>query len=358
MPATGMAPSASPAPAPPAPRPAPQRQPPYYPAGAGSGPSSGPSAGPGQPGPAGASAPPGRAPTPPPAAPAGQPSWAPTSGPMPASQPTPTPAFYQGGGWGGTPPGTPPPQQPPGPPAWNQGQQPSASRNRNPGPIVAAVAIVLVLVVGGVGIWLVTRPKPAPPPKPISEDRLSALLLSPSEINSVMGASNIQPGKPITSMDTSPVTLSLPDCQAALYTSQDPVYAGTGYTGISGLVSSEPGDTYDHWVNQAVVAFPSADKARSFLQSAAGKWKNCAGKTVTVTNQGKTYRWTFADVVGSPPKMTVIDTQEGADGWECQRAMSVANNVIVDINACGYQITDQGGQIADQIIAKVNKETK
>ncbi|OOK78520.1 pknH-like extracellular domain protein [Mycobacterium kansasii] len=56
-----------------------------------------------------------------------------------------------------------------------------------------------------------------------------------------MGASNIQPGKPITSMDTSPVTLSLPDCQAALYTSQDPVYAGTGYTGISGLVSSEPG---------------------------------------------------------------------------------------------------------------------
>ncbi|BCI86528.1 hypothetical protein NIIDMKKI_17340 [Mycobacterium kansasii] len=246
----------------------------------------------------------------------------------------------------------------PGPPAWNQGQQPSASRNRNPGPIVAAVAIVLVLVVGGVGIWLVTRPKPAPPPKPISEDRLSALLLSPSEINSVMGASNIQPGKPITSMDTSPVTLSLPDCQAALYTSQDPVYAGTGYTGISGLVSSEPGDTYDHWVNQAVVAFPSADKARSFLQSAAGKWKNCAGKTVTVTNQGKTYRWTFADVVGSPPKMTVIDTQEGADGWECQRAMSVANNVIVDINACGYQITDQGGQIADQIIAKVNKETK
>ncbi|WP_181029243.1 sensor domain-containing protein, partial [Mycobacterium kansasii] len=260
--------------------------------------------------------------------------------------------------WGGTPPGTPPPQQPPGPPAWNQGQQPSASRNRNPGPIVAAVAIVLVLVVGGVGIWLVTRPKPAPPPKPISEDRLSALLLSPSEINSVMGASNIQPGKPITSMDTSPVTLSLPDCQAALYTSQDPVYAGTGYTGISGLVSSEPGDTYDHWVNQAVVAFPSADKARSFLQSAAGKWKNCAGKTVTVTNQGKTYRWTFADVVGSPPKMTVIDTQEGADGWECQRAMSVANNVIVDINACGYQITDQGGQIADQIIAKVNKETK
>ncbi|VBA60632.1 serine/threonine-protein kinase PknH/PknJ [Mycobacterium attenuatum] len=349
MPATGMAPSAPPAAA------ASTRQPPpYYPAGAGSVPPSGPSAGLGQPRMPGPSAASGRVPPPP--APAAPPSWPQTGGQMPAGQPA--PAFYQGGGWGGTPPNAPPPGQPPGPPVWNQGQQPTTSRNRNPWPIVAAVAMVLVLVVGGVGIWLVTRPTPTPPPKPISEDRLSSLLLNASEINSVMGASNIQPGKPITSMDTSPVTLSLPDCQAALYTSQDPVYAGTGYTGISGLVSSEPGDNYDHWVNQAVVAFPSADKARSFLQSAAAKWKNCAGKTVTVTNQGKTYRWTFANVVGSPPKITVIDTQEGADGWECQRAMSVVNNVVVDINACGYHITDQGGQITDQIIAKVNKEAK
>jgi serine/threonine-protein kinase len=221
---------------------------------------------------------------------------------------------------------------------------------------VAAVVILLVLVVGGVGIWVITRPKPPPPPKPISEARLSALLLSASDVNSVMGASNMQPGKPITSMDASPVTLSLPDCQGAMYTSQDPVYAGSGYTGISGLVSSEPGDNYDHWVNQAAVTFPSADKARSFVQTAANNWKNCAGKTVTVTNKGKTYRWTFAEVNGSPPRITMEDSQEGADGWECQRAMSVANNVIVDVNACGYHITDQGGQIADKIVAKVNKE--
>lgn len=63
-----------------------------------------------------------------------------------------------------------------------------------------------------------------------------------------------------------------------------------------------------------------------------------------------------ADVKGSPPTITVIDTQEGAEGWECQRAMSVANNVVVDVNACGYQITNQAGQIAAKIVDKVNKE--
>ncbi|BBX95602.1 hypothetical protein MLAC_08960 [Mycobacterium lacus] len=217
---------------------------------------------------------------------------------------------------------------------------------------------MLVVIVGGIGIWLVTRPTPAKPKKPVPEDRLSALLLTASEVNYVMGSSNMQPGKPITSMDSSPVTLSLPDCQGALYTTQDPVYAGSGYTGISGLVSSEPGDNYDHWVNQAAVTFPSADKAKAFLQSTVNKWKACAGKTVTVTNKSKTYRWTFADVYGQPPKITMVDTQEGADGWECQRAMSVANNVVVDVNACGYQITDQGSRIADKIVDKVNEETK
>ncbi|EPQ77862.1 putative serine/threonine-protein kinase [Mycobacterium marinum MB2] len=224
---------------------------------------------------------------------------------------------------------------------------------------MAAVAIVLVLIVGGIGVWMITQPpKPSPPPKPIAEDRLSSLLLSPAEVNSVMGASNIQPGKPITSMDASPVTLSLPECQGALYTSQDPVYSGTGYTAISGLVASEPGDNNDHWVNQAVVSFPSAAKASSFVETMAGKWKNCAGKTVTVTNKSKTYRWTFAQVVGSPPRITMLETQEGAEGWECQRAMSVANNVIVDINSCGYHITDQGGALADKIVDKIHKETK
>jgi serine/threonine-protein kinase len=270
---------------------------------------------------------------------------------QPASQPSPNPQHYQPR-WGGPPPSA--PQQFAVPPPWNQ---PPPKPKRSPWPIIAAVAVVLVVIVSGVGIWLITRPPPPQPaPDPISAERLSALLLSPPDINSVMGSSTMEPGKPILSMDTSSVTLSLPDCQGALYTSQEPVYAGTGYTGVSGLVSSEPGDNYDHWVNQAVVLFPSADKAKAFLQTATDRWKACAGKTVTVTNKSKTYRWTFAQINGSPPKITVVDTQEGADGWECQRAMGVANNVIVDVNACGYHISDQGGQITDKIAAKINNE--
>ncbi|OBG33938.1 serine/threonine-protein kinase PknH/PknJ [Mycobacterium sp. E3198] len=303
--------------------------------------------------------------TPPPAPVQGSPPpypTAPSSGPMPQAAPTPRPwapdsgpvpsgpQAYQGGSgnWGG------PPPQFTGPASWNQ---PVPKPKRNAWPIVAAVVALVVLAGGGVGIWLLTRPAPAPPPPdPIPAGRLSALLLDPSGVNTIMGSSAMTPGKPITSTDTSTVTLSLPNCLGSLYTSQDPVYAGTGYTGISGLVSSEPGDDYDHWVNQAAVAFPSAEKAKAFVQASADKWKNCSGKTVTVTNKTKTFRWTFAQLGGGPPKIAMLETQEGADGWECQRAMGVANNVVADVNACGYHISDQGAQVVDKILAKVDNE--
>jgi len=286
------------------------------------------------------------------------------------------PAFPTPRSWA---PQTPPPSEPPGPPSGPMplmGQyypppaggggpyaQPGKQRRKrwviagaSAVGVAAAVVVAVVLLIPNPPPPPPAPPPAPPPPGPIPVERLSALLLSPSDINSIMGSSTMQPGNPILSMDTYSMTLSLPDCQGALYSSQEPVYAGTGYTGVSALVSSEPGDNHDHWVSQAVVRFPSADKAKAFLQTSADKWKACAGKTVAVTDNGKTVRWTFEQVNGNPPKITVMDTQEGADGWECQRAMGVANNVVVDINACGFHIRDQGAQITDKIVTKINNE--
>ena len=128
--------------------------------------------------------------------PAGAPPWAPQSGPMPAAS-TPPPQYFHGGGnWGGPPPGGPPPVQHAGPTSWDQPPTP-APKKRNPWPIIAAVAVLLVVVVGGVGIWLLVKPKPVPTPDPIQAERLGALLASAQEVNGIMGASSMQPGKPL-----------------------------------------------------------------------------------------------------------------------------------------------------------------
>jgi serine/threonine-protein kinase len=49
--------------------------------------------------------------------------------------------------------------------------------------------------------------------------------------------------------------------------------------------------------------------------------------------------------------------QEAADGWGCERALGVANNVITDVNACAYHVDkDQAGQIVDKIVERINNQ--
>jgi serine/threonine kinase PknH len=295
----------------------------------------------------------------------GQPSWAPSSGPVPTAH-TPPPSgqyHHTGSNWGGPPPGQPPTQQIGGPTPWNQPQhqpqhqpQPPAKK-RNPWPIIAAVATVLIVIVGGLGIWLAIKPKPKPPPPPLTSDRLAGLLLSVSEVNSIMGATNMTAGSPMTDLGKSTLTLSTQDCLGVLYAIQKDTYTGSGWSDVQGLVLSEPGDSFDHWVHQAVVRFPTADKANDFVEASKGKWKSCSDKTITVTNAKKTetYRWTLSGLQGQPPRISMTKAQEAAKGWSCQRVLSVANNVVIDVNACSYKLNDQAGQVSDKIIAKINE---
>jgi hypothetical protein len=40
-------------------------------------------------------------------------------------------------------------------------------------------------------------------------------------------------------------------------------------------------------------------------------------------------------------------------GWACQRALAVADNVVIDVSACGGLQSDSAYNIAQQIAAKV-----
>jgi hypothetical protein len=46
-------------------------------------------------------------------------------------------------------------------------------------------------------------------------------------------------------------------------------------------------------------------------------------------------------------------TQEGLRGWGCQRALTVANNVAVDVDSCSYSPDDSAVTVAQKIAAKV-----
>jgi serine/threonine-protein kinase len=51
--------------------------------------------------------------------------------------------------------------------------------------------------------------------------------------------------------------------------------------------------------------------------------------------------------------LSATKTQQNSKGWACQRALTAVNNVVIDTDACSYNLTDQRTTIARQIAAKV-----
>jgi hypothetical protein len=289
----------------------------------------------------------------------------PSDQPWPASGPTPQhdPAMYTQ--TAAPPPGTgpqrfvgPPPVGPYGGPYSNgSGSKPRRSRTKwlIAGGVAGAVVMVIGLAILGhnstsqSGSPHTTVPTVAP-------ERMDSILLTAPQINTIMGASDMQPGKLGEAPADPSAQLSKSECNGALYPGETPTYNGSGYTKLNYLVLAEPGDTNNHFVDQDVAAFPSTDLARNFVKTSADQWKSCAGQVVTVTySNGNTYRWTFGDLIGDAPKISQLETQEDGRGWACQHVLSAVSNVVIDVKACAYQITDQASRIADEIAANATR---
>lgn len=208
--------------------------------------------------------------------------------------------------------------------------------------LAAVVAAVVALV-------MVLRPTPL-----VKPGQLDSLLLDAAQINTIMGASDMQASKPQLEPANPTSTLSNPNCLGALTAAQAPTYASSGYTELHWVALKEPGKIA-HYVAQAVAVFPDVDKANAFVQSSAAQWDSCAGQTVTVTGGGSTATWALGSLTRSPPSIALSETRTDVQGWTNQRAMRAVSNVVIDISAAGGEISDQASQIADRIAANVPK---
>jgi serine/threonine protein kinase len=143
-------------------------------------------------------------------------------------------------------------------------------------------------------------------------------------------------------------------CLGALIGYQTRVYKSSGYTAIFAQLMEKPQSNPGYVVVQGAVLFASVDQARGFVTTQASQWRDCAGKAVIQTNAGKTSHWTFRDVTGDPPKISLPrEPTSGIKDVTCEHVLSAVANVVLDVNVCAPQTTDQASQIADLMAAKV-----
>ncbi len=192
-----------------------------------------------------------------------------------------------------------------------------------------------------------TPPYIAPP---LQERALDGLLLNPDQINAAMGAKGMTVTKTHDSMSDDSATMEPKECLAIDGSAQAQVYAGSGFTAERDL-SLQDGDNFTHYVDQAVVLFPTARLAAAFVANSAKQWPACHHYTHIQTRS----QWDAGPISDSKGVLSTITTEREAKapGWACGRALLAKNNVVVDVNTCSASPADTAVNIANQIAAKV-----
>ena len=216
-----------------------------------------------------------------------------------------------------------------------------------------AVAVICVLTAGcasSQGSVTSTTTTRSMIPRPVVERELAGLLLSPEQLNVAMGATGMTVTNTQTSMSDNSATMAPQECLAIDGAAEAPVYANSGYWAERDQ-SLNDGDNFTHYVKQAVVLFPTVEKAGALFDASAKQWPACRQYTHTQSES----QWSVGQISNTNGTLSTTATQQNASapGWGCARALALRNNVIIDINTCSANPADSALKIADQIAAKV-----
>lgn len=214
----------------------------------------------------------------------------------------------------------------------------------------------------------------APSKTPVAEVSLPNMLLSPADVDTLLGVTGSKKDKSIDGLKTDsptdlfPKSYKFPDeCLFITGTAESSVYNGSGNTAVKGEhdIAPSPPDSTDPNpdLTQALVLFPSADQANGFFTTSTQRWSACANRQDTVAGEGDapTITWKVGAVNNANGMLSatynVSATKNGQSfAQSCQRALTVRNNVVIDTEACKQNVGDIAVNAANQIAGKVDRQ--
>ncbi|MCV7412653.1 nuclease PIN [Mycobacterium florentinum] len=246
--------------------------------------------------------------------------------------------------------------------------------------VAAAVATTGILVAacgggngGGTASSSTTTTTSSKPP--LAQAALPNLLLTPAEVDSVLGVTGSKTDKTFDTLqedksaEVFPASYKFPtECLFITGEGLAPIYTGSGNTAVHGErdIAPIPPDSNDPNpdVTQFVVLYPSADQARTFFNTSSQRWSSCANRQETVPGSdadAPQIQWKVGPVSnanGIVSTTVSVSLSKGSESMSqtCQRALTVRNNVVIDAEACGKGPGDAGITAAKQIVAKVDKQ--
>jgi hypothetical protein len=195
---------------------------------------------------------------------------------------------------------------------------------------------------------------PAAPPV-VRDESLPALLLDTATVNAVMVSTDLVVNPKLTSTKLFIDTTDKPECGGVWANANRVAYTGSGWQAVQTQYLTEA-DKPSHEVFQSVVSFPSADAAKEFVRKEGQRWPQCTNTSLTTTNANVAPQtWVITGISQDDEVLTSVSKREGSGGYTCQHALTARNNVVVDAEACGWDIGQQGSTIAHRIAEQITR---
>jgi len=270
-----------------------------------------------------------------------------------------------------TPPPWPPHQHFGGPP----GQLPPPKKRRRGRAIALGLAVAALIGIAAVTTVVVTARSPShpaaqptstasaasppstlrPPLPPVPVSALSGLLLPAEQASDIMGSTSLVSPLATDALIDDSMKIMEKDCVGAWAPAQHSVYGNTGYSAARVQLLRNPSDVPAiYQVIQAVIAFPTADAAQKVITDQKAQWSACSGRPFTLQypNEPAPEHWGFGPLSDTGGTLSIKQIPPGANG--CQRGLTARNNVVIDVIACRFDITNQAVDVVNAIAARVH----
>jgi eukaryotic-like serine/threonine-protein kinase len=229
--------------------------------------------------------------------------------------------------------------------------------------LIAVAALVMWTVVGMKperSSTVASSPPPAtssaaPDERLITAAQLPKLLLSIDEVKQAVNAPNLAKVEDGAGLSGDKgINVTPRECLSSLFGGGASAYERTATRGKFTRAITGDGKEGVILLNEAMSTFESTTAATQLVTQVVGQWRGCAGKSVTLIVDGNPLT---LDVGAPIPKGTVMvlrnTLRDSVAGFSSDRAIAAKANVVIDLDAQGFDLGDSLETIAHRILERV-----
>jgi hypothetical protein len=229
--------------------------------------------------------------------------------------------------------------------------------------LVAVVALVIWMVVGrdaGRSPTLEASPPPAtssarPDERLVPASQLPKLLLSIDEVKQAVNAPNLAKVEESSGLSGDQgLNVTPRECISSLFGGGTSAYERSAARGAFTRAITGDGNEGVILFNETMATFENTAAATQLVSLAVGQWRGCAGKSVTLIVDGKPLTLDVGQPTQHGTVMVLRNTlRDSVTGFSSDRAIAAKANVVIDLDAQGYNLGDSLQTIADRILDRV-----